>query len=309
MSTPVETKSDTPWKPDENYKVGDLVRHKGVIYKCLQAHKSQSHWPPDLTPALWKAVDVTPPRPPVIIAPLYRKRSLLLPLETDLQSIIAASAEERKKADDERKKKAKEAEEEADALLKKYANIKTAVEELVKLNPDHLNIKAQQDQPALDIDEIYGKRQVLIDQQGYRTALRQRALGRTSVPSGVQSLTVTAMADPPTPTPTPTPTPAPPPPEPTGAFGLATELLSTSGLLMPKPAWKAIPPEDRTPRLKSSALAALSNATKTVLNEYGIDIQKEPLNSASLAPPVNLTVDRFLMQASPKGFVVSLKIF
>ena len=44
-----------PWalKP---YAIGDRVRHMGKLYKCVQAHTSQSDWAPDLTPALWVAV-------------------------------------------------------------------------------------------------------------------------------------------------------------------------------------------------------------------------------------------------------------
>src|SRR5262245_24493543 len=56
MTGDVETKADPSWKTGQNYKIGDRVRYKGIIYQCLQAHKSQNDWPPNLTPALWKAV-------------------------------------------------------------------------------------------------------------------------------------------------------------------------------------------------------------------------------------------------------------
>jgi hypothetical protein len=36
-----------------DYKVGDLVMHDGETWKCIQAHTSQSGWPPSTTPALW----------------------------------------------------------------------------------------------------------------------------------------------------------------------------------------------------------------------------------------------------------------
>jgi hypothetical protein len=269
----IEIKTEAAWKVDQNYKVGDRVRHKGIIYACLQAHKSQSDWQPQLTPALWKPVDVVPPQPPVIIAPVYRKRSLLLPVEADLQSILAASAEERKKAEEERRKAAQDAEVEATALLRKYADLKEAVNELVKLSPDNLEVKAQADQSGFDVDEKFGQSQFVKDQLEYRNSLRQIALGRAApgLGPGVQGFAPAAE-------PTPAPTP-PAVPEPVGAFGLAKDLLSTSGLLIPKAPWKPVPPEDRTPRLKSSASSELSPTTILVLAEYKIDIQKEPLNS------------------------------
>ena len=46
-----------PWAL-KAYATGDRVRHMGKLYKCVQAHTSQSDWAPDLTPALWVAVSV-----------------------------------------------------------------------------------------------------------------------------------------------------------------------------------------------------------------------------------------------------------
>lgn len=42
------------WRTDVPYSVGDRRQHQGVLYTCRQAHTSQSDWPPDATPALWK---------------------------------------------------------------------------------------------------------------------------------------------------------------------------------------------------------------------------------------------------------------
>lgn len=41
------------WKIDTQYKVGDEVNYAGKVFKCLQAHKSQSNWMPPVVPALW----------------------------------------------------------------------------------------------------------------------------------------------------------------------------------------------------------------------------------------------------------------
>ena len=45
----------TKWK---DYIVGERVQHNGKLYKCIQAHKSQPDWAPDLTPALWVVVSI-----------------------------------------------------------------------------------------------------------------------------------------------------------------------------------------------------------------------------------------------------------
>lgn len=50
------------WEPDATYKVGDRVRgqtYPDRLYKCLQGHKSQPSWEPDLVPALWAVIDET----------------------------------------------------------------------------------------------------------------------------------------------------------------------------------------------------------------------------------------------------------
>lgn len=46
------------WFTDTAYAVGDRVKYNDILYKCVQAHTSQSDWTPDLTPALWTVVSV-----------------------------------------------------------------------------------------------------------------------------------------------------------------------------------------------------------------------------------------------------------
>ena len=41
------------WHTDTAYKVGDRVRHDGILYKCLIAHTSQSDWIPSNAVSLW----------------------------------------------------------------------------------------------------------------------------------------------------------------------------------------------------------------------------------------------------------------
>lgn len=44
------------WAAGIAYAVGYRVRYDGVLYKCVQAHTSQSDWTPDATPALWTRI-------------------------------------------------------------------------------------------------------------------------------------------------------------------------------------------------------------------------------------------------------------
>ena len=42
-----------PWVQGTLYAVGSLRAHKGKLYKCVQAHKSQGDWAPDAAASLW----------------------------------------------------------------------------------------------------------------------------------------------------------------------------------------------------------------------------------------------------------------
>lgn len=46
------------WITDHAYSIGDRVRYSETLYKCVQAHTSQSDWTPDITPALWTVVSI-----------------------------------------------------------------------------------------------------------------------------------------------------------------------------------------------------------------------------------------------------------
>lgn len=50
------------WSGDSvNYATGDRVMYGGVLYKCLQAHTSQSTWTPTDAPSLWAKVLIPTP--------------------------------------------------------------------------------------------------------------------------------------------------------------------------------------------------------------------------------------------------------
>ena len=46
------------WVVVKAYAINDRVQYNGTLYKCIQAHTSQSDWMPSATPALWKTVSV-----------------------------------------------------------------------------------------------------------------------------------------------------------------------------------------------------------------------------------------------------------
>lgn len=50
------------WNEDRSYEVDDRVSYNGVLYKCLQAHTSQSIWIPTDSPSLWVKVLIPDPK-------------------------------------------------------------------------------------------------------------------------------------------------------------------------------------------------------------------------------------------------------
>ena len=46
------------WQSENSYTVGDRIKYHDILYKCVQAHTSQSTWTPDVTPALWTRVSI-----------------------------------------------------------------------------------------------------------------------------------------------------------------------------------------------------------------------------------------------------------
>lgn len=48
------------WQPGLAVQVGDVYTFGAVLWRCLQAHTTQGEWPPDLTPSLWRKVEIIP---------------------------------------------------------------------------------------------------------------------------------------------------------------------------------------------------------------------------------------------------------
>lgn len=44
------------WKANSEYKIGDRVRHKDILYKVLQDHVSAEYWAPDISPSLFARI-------------------------------------------------------------------------------------------------------------------------------------------------------------------------------------------------------------------------------------------------------------
>lgn len=49
------------WETDTEYAKDDRIRYNGTLYKCLQAHTSQSTWTPADAPSLWAQVLIPDP--------------------------------------------------------------------------------------------------------------------------------------------------------------------------------------------------------------------------------------------------------
>lgn len=49
------------WQADIAYVVDERIRYEGILYKCLQAHTSQSTWTPTAAPSLWAKVLIPTP--------------------------------------------------------------------------------------------------------------------------------------------------------------------------------------------------------------------------------------------------------
>ena len=49
------------WKPGEEYKAGQKVQDKGILYTVLQDHTSQDGWAPNVAPSLFAKVLIPDP--------------------------------------------------------------------------------------------------------------------------------------------------------------------------------------------------------------------------------------------------------
>lgn len=46
------------WQPGLSVQIGDVYNYAGFLWRCIQAHTTQSDWLPDKVPALWHKVEI-----------------------------------------------------------------------------------------------------------------------------------------------------------------------------------------------------------------------------------------------------------
>ncbi len=46
------------WQAGLSVQIGDVYSHGGFLWRCIQAHTTQTGWEPDKTPALWRKVEI-----------------------------------------------------------------------------------------------------------------------------------------------------------------------------------------------------------------------------------------------------------
>lgn len=46
------------WQPGLDVQVGDVYTFGVFLWRCIQAHTTQSTWPPDTVPSLWRKVEI-----------------------------------------------------------------------------------------------------------------------------------------------------------------------------------------------------------------------------------------------------------
>ena len=46
------------WQAGLSVQIGDVYSHGGFLWRCIQAHTTQSDWLPDKVPALWHKVEI-----------------------------------------------------------------------------------------------------------------------------------------------------------------------------------------------------------------------------------------------------------
>lgn len=47
------------WHVGVDYRIGQVVRYQGQLYRCVQGHLSQADWTPDTVAALWSSISFT----------------------------------------------------------------------------------------------------------------------------------------------------------------------------------------------------------------------------------------------------------
>jgi len=67
-----------PWEEDAEYAIGNLRSYNGELYKCIQAHRSQALWTPDVATSLWVRVSNPTEEWPEWVQPISAETSYRL---------------------------------------------------------------------------------------------------------------------------------------------------------------------------------------------------------------------------------------
>ena len=46
------------WQPGLSVQIGDVYSYAGFLWRCIQAHTTQTGWEPDKVPALWRKIEI-----------------------------------------------------------------------------------------------------------------------------------------------------------------------------------------------------------------------------------------------------------
>jgi hypothetical protein len=287
---PVETSDAHPaqWQTQTVYKVGDQAKYNDITYVCIQAHTSVEGWEPPKTPALWvRVIKDDPDRPPTPDVDLfqYRRRSLLLPLETDVKSIISSVD------DHDTGKKAEEREKSAKSLLARHENLSKAVNELTAIDPKYFQTLEQKPHGGVEVQDEYTSIRLQTQQLGLQKVLRELNVdqfkaaadrsGRGPVISAADAPAAAAAAA----------APAASQVDPlqlqdvggaVSALGLTRELLAPPTGLRSKRKFE--PQAASALTLKLKAEAPVSEGTQSLLKEKGIQAGSIPLPGKRALP-------------------------
>lgn len=193
----------------------------------------------------------------------YRRRSLMLPTETDLRSSLS-TLERQKELEKQRKESEAKKRKEAEAKLDRYERLNKAIDELTKLSSEHLQSTQQQADSGFLVPAALRPTEVFIQQMARYQQLSQLdlVLGQAvlSKVAGVdktvaQSTTGSEVKSPP-----------------------ITSLFPSLPLQSGSPGFKPLLLEEVGFRLKSTAERSLSASTLEVLKERQLSISERPLD-------------------------------
>lgn len=264
------------WQDQTIYKIGDQVSYNSHVYVCIQEHTSLTGWEPPNTPALWVRVsrpnpdgDPIPPTGESSNLFSYRKRSLLLPTEGLLKSVLSELED-----NNEGPPNNDDAEKEANALLKSHTQLSSAVKELTAMNPKYFQATKQVALDGVVLDDQYSGISFLTRQLDFQARLKDLNLDQFKAAAQRSGTAVGDAPDVPKAAAGVTALAADPlllqdTAGSVSALGLTRELFTAANGLPGIDKFSPLPPRHITLKLQKDA--PLSESTTLLLNENGIE--------------------------------------